>query len=77
MLFILFGAIDPFNSAEWIYDNSRSGYSDEEYQSFAEEKDINFEELLQKDYIGKEDVRFIMCEIIWLVGKDEFLGIVG
>lgn len=77
MLFILFGAIDPFNSAEWIYDNSRSGYSDEEYQSFAEEKGINFEELLQKDYIGKEDVRFIMCEIIWLVGKDEFLGIVG
>lgn len=77
MLFILFGAVDPFNSAEWIYDNSRSGYSDEEYQSFAEEKGINFAELLQKDYIGKEDVRFIMCEIIWLVGKDEFLQIVG
>lgn len=77
MLFILFGAVDPFNSAEWIYDNSRSGYSEEEYQSFAEEKGINFEELLQKDYVGKEDVRFIMCEIIWLVGKDEFLGIVG
>ena len=77
MLFILFGAIDPFNSAEWIYDNSRSGYSEEEYQAFAEEKGINFEELLQKDYIGKEDVRFIMCEIIWLVGKEEFLGIVG
>ena len=77
MLFILFGAVDPFNSAEWIYDNSRSGYSDEEYQSFAEEKGINFEELLQKDYIGKEDVRFIMCEIIWLVGKNEFLEIVG
>jgi hypothetical protein len=77
MLFILFGVVDPFNSAEWIYDNSRSGYSDEEYHAFAEEKGMNFEELLQKDYIGKEDVRFIMCEIIWLVGKDEFLGIVG
>lgn len=77
MLFILFGVVDPFNSAEWIYDNSRSGYSDEEYQAFAEEKGLNFEELLQKDYIDKEDVRFIMCEIIWLVGKDEFLGIVG
>lgn len=77
MLFILFGAIDPFDSAEWIYDNSRRGYSDEEYQAFAEEKGINFEELLQRDYIGKEDVRFIMSEIIWLVGKDEFLGIVG
>lgn len=77
MLFILFGVVDPFNSAEWIYDNSRSGYSDEEYQAFAEEKGINFEELLQKDYIGKEDVHFIMSEIIWLVGKDEFLGIVG
>lgn len=77
MLFILFGVVDPFNSAEWIYDNSRSGYSEEEYQAIAEEKGINFEELLQKDYIGQEDVRFIMCEIIWLIGKDQFLGIVG
>lgn len=77
MLFILFGAIDPFNSAEWIYDDSRGGYSEEEYQAFAKEKGINFEELLQKDYIGKEDVRFIMCEIIWLVGQDEILRIVG
>ena len=76
MLFILFGAVDPFNAAEWIYDNSRSGYSEEEYQAFAEEKGINFEELLQKDYIGKEDVRFIMCEIIWLIGEDEFFEIV-
>ena len=77
MLFILFGVVDPFNSAEWIYDNSRSGYSEEEYQAIAEEKGINFEELLQKDYIGQEDIRFIMCEIIWLIGKDQFLGIVG
>lgn len=77
MLFILFGVVDPFNSAEWIYDNSRSGYSDEEYQAFAEKKGINFEELLQKDYIGQEDIRFIMCEIIWLIGKEQFLGIVG
>ncbi len=77
MLFILFGVVDPFNSTEWIYDNSRSGYSDEEYQAFAEEKGINFEELLQKDYIGQEDIRFIMCEIIWLIGKEQFLGIVG
>lgn len=77
MLFILFGVVNPFNSAEWIYDNSRSGYSEEEYQAIAAEKGINFEELLQKDYIGQEDIRFIMCEIIWLIGKDEFLGIVG
>ena len=77
MLFILFGVVDPFNSAEWIYDNSRSGYSEEEYQAIAEEKGINFEELLQKDYIGQEDIRLIMCEIIWLIGKDQFLGIVG
>ena len=76
MLFILFGVVDPFNSAEWIYDNSRSGYSEEEYQAIAEEKGINFEELLQKDYIGQEDIRFIMCEIIWLIGKEQFLGIV-
>ena len=46
-------------------------------QSIAEEKGINFEELLQKDYIGQEDIRFIMSEIIWLIGKDQFLGIVG
>lgn len=77
MLFILFGVVDPFDSAEWIYDNSRSGYSEEEYQAIAEEKGINFEELLQKDYIGQEDIRLIMCEIIWLIGKDQFLGIVG
>lgn len=77
MLLILFGAINPFDSAEWIYDSTRSGYSEEEYQSFAKEKGIIFEELLQKDYMGKEDVRFIMCEIIWLIGKDEFLEIIG
>ncbi len=76
MLFILFGAVDPFNLTEWIYDNSRGGYSEEEYQAIAKEKGINFEELLQKDYIGKEDVRFIMCEIIWLVGKNDFLRII-
>ncbi len=76
MLFILFGAVDPFNSTEWIYDNSRGGYSEEEYQAIAKEKGINFEELLQKDYIGQEDIRFIMCEIIWLVGKNDFLRII-
>ena len=77
MLLILFGAVDPFDSNKWIYDNKRGGYSKEEYEAIAQEKGIVFENLLQKDYAGQEDVRFIMCEIIYLVGKDEFLKIVG
>lgn len=77
MLLILFGAVDPFNSAEWIYDPSRSGYTEEEYEEAFMQKGIEVESLLLEDYAGREDLRFIMCEIIWLVGKSEALKIVG
>ncbi len=76
MLLILFGAVDPFNPNEWIYDNHRGGFSEEEYQAKAEEIGINFTQLLSNDYTGKEDIRLIMCEFIWLIGKDEFRKIV-
>lgn len=76
MLFILFGAVNPFDPTEWIYDRSRNGYSEEEYQAIAEKNGIDFTELIQKDYTGKEDIRLIVCEIIWLIGKDDFLSIV-
>lgn len=76
LLFILFGVVDPFDSTAWIYDSARSGYSEEEYQKIAENNNIDFKELLQQDYSGKEDIRLIMCEIIWLIGKSEFLKII-
>ena len=77
LLLILFGAVDPFSAAEWIYDTSRQGYSEDEYKQIALEHGIDFETVLRRDYAGTEDVRLIMCEIIWLIGKDEFFEIVG
>ena len=76
MLLILFGAVDPFNPNEWIYDNHIGVLSEEEYQTKAIEVGIDFSELLNKDFTGKEDIRLIMCEFIWLIGKDEFRKIV-
>lgn len=73
LLMVLFGAVNPFDSSEWIYDNSRRGYSEEEYSKFAEEHDIDIRKLLKIDYTGREGFRLIMCEIIWLIGEDKIL----
>lgn len=76
LLLILFGAADPFDSASWLYDDSRKGYSEEEYKSIAEENNIKFEGLLQNDFAEREDIRLIACEIIWLLGKKDFMRVV-
>lgn len=77
LLLILLECADPFDSTSWLYDTARGGYSEEEYKKIAEEKQIDFRQLLEVDYAGKEDLRFILCEIIWLIGQKEFFSIVG
>ena len=74
---ILLECVDPFDSTSWLYDTERGGYSEEEYQKFAEEKQIDFRQLLEVSYSEKEDLRLIICEIIWLIGQKDFFKIVG
>lgn len=76
MLLILFGAVDPFNSSEWIYDSGRQGYSEEEYKEIAGSHDLDFKQFLKTECDLQEDLRLIACEIIWLIGKQEFLDVI-
>ncbi len=77
LLLILLECTDPFDSTSWLYDTARAGYSEEEYKKIAEEKQIDFRQLLEVKYDGKEDLRYILCSIIWLIGQKEFFSIVG
>ncbi len=77
LLLILLKCADPFDATSWLYDTARGGYSEEEYQKIAEENQQDFRQLLEVDYTGKEDLRLIICEIIWLIGQKEFFSIVG
>lgn len=77
MLLILLGAVDPFNSSEWIYDSTKKGFNEQTYLDAAEKKDIDFAALFQEDYSGREDIQFIIYEMIWLIGRDEFFKIIA
>ena len=77
LIFVLLGAVDPFNPDEWIYNRTRGGYSEEEYQKVAQEHGIIFQELLRSQSPTDPGVRLILCELIWLVGGEEFLEIVN
>jgi hypothetical protein len=77
MLFILLGVVDPFNPTEWIYDETRQGFSEAEYQKIAEEHEIDFRLLFVDGTVEQDDLRLIMGEIIWLLGKTEFLDILA
>ena len=73
MLLILFDVVNPFDPSEWIYDTSRPGYSEEEYFEIAESHGFEMKKCLKRPYSGREDIRFIMCEIIWLLGQKDVL----
>lgn len=74
LILVILGIADPFDSESWLYSGQKHGYSSTEYSLIASDNGCNIKSLFAMDFSGREDIRQIISQFVWIIGRSEFLS---